>query len=412
MKLLSRISLLIAFILFFLGVKSQENFTAASIVTSRNDTLKGLIDLKKGENPVCYFKGKSGSETKEYKPSDIKSIKYENGILIISKVARSVKGNSIQFMEVLVLGAANLYSFYDGLNSHFILEKSGDILDLSKAGQKVFSKGKLFEYDAPKYTSLLRYAFADYQKLYPLIDQASLSESSLIEIAMKYNKYKNGGQEIKVYKEPLPRAKLRVSPLVALNSTRLTFNNSFFYPNYQIISSYPYLSAGIVLNSAFIRSKTNFSLQVSGEYGKSSFYGSGISPANSFSEEVRISFATIKGKGGIKYIYPKGKFRPSLMISANVISIQNVSGKITDHVENPETPVQEFKDVMILTNSPLVGYSLDLGLGYYGNKLRPFLNIGYENSTGNHIVDPKYAFASKDFHNKLSTIYLSAGIFF
>jgi hypothetical protein len=407
-----QIIVLICFIFSFQGVRSQERYLPGCIVTNENDTLRGFVHIRE-DYSVSFFKANLRSEKKEYGPSILKTIILNDGKVYASNLfCSSLEENPI-FMEVLALGSANLYTYPDHAVAHFVLKKAdGKVFDFSKSGHKVFSEGKLLKYDQNKYTALLRFAFAEKWDLYPLIDQASLSESSLIEITSKYNKNFASDRKSIVYKNPLPRIKLKIGPIVGLNTSSLKFNNSFFYSHYQTISSNPYLSGGLFLNSVFPRSNTNFSLQISGEFGSSSYNATGISPANGSNEEIDISFSSLKGKGGLKYTYPKGKFRPALMISGNLISIGDVYGKITDHPEPGETDIQQFKDFMMVTNTPLVGYSVDLEIGYQGLKGRPFLNIGYDHSMGGHKITKKYFFADNLFKNDITTIHFSAGVYF
>ena len=165
------------------------------------------------------------------------------------------------------------------------------------------------------------------------------------------------------------------------------------------------------MNTIFPRINENLSLQVSGEYGKSNYYGTGISPANGGFEEISIDLTSLKGRAGIKYTYPKGKFRPSLMFGGNILWNTNKDGSIIDHAENP-LYVLQYKNYMI-ANAPMVGFSVDLGIDYHISPLIvPFLDLGIERSRNFQLIGAVSIYAQGRFVTIINTFHISTGIYF
>jgi hypothetical protein len=202
--------------------KSQSNFSQGYIVTPQNDTIKGFVDYKTGSNTV-FFKTDLQSGAKEYHPESIQSFRIKNHKPYISKAYQTGEGTSSKFMQLLVSGKADLYTFPDGKTDHYILDKKdGKSYEFTKNGEKVYNEGRIIAYDSKKYRAILTLAFADDQNLYPLIDLASFSESSLVEITKGYNKNQVKEMKTIAYKDP----KFKIAPYISGNVSNLTFNNT------------------------------------------------------------------------------------------------------------------------------------------------------------------------------------------
>jgi len=90
------------------------------------------------------------------------------------------------------------------------------------------------------------------------------------------------------------------------------------------MGSYP--SIGLLLNTSLPKANEKLSFQVSGEFGKGYFYGTGVNSRNDAFEEVHLHTSILKGKAGLKYTYPKGKIRPTLMIGGTILKLFNIDG--------------------------------------------------------------------------------------
>jgi hypothetical protein len=101
------------------------------------------------------------------------------------------------------------------------------------------------------------------------------------------------------------------------------------------------------------------------------------------------------------------------MAGGNISWITDKSGKIVDHAE-PGTSlnIADYRDYMI-GNSPMAGYSLELGIDYHITPtIAPFLNLGFDSSRNLSVINPVGSYAEHNFYSVIRTIRIIAGIYF
>ena len=410
----------IYFILFlccFYNSQGQTNFLPGYVINNDNDTLQGLIDYR-GEarnSKRCDFKENENAPAREFLPFSIKGYRFTGGKFYVSKNMLTDGKEVPIFLEFLVNGISDLYYYSDGKNSHYFIEKADkQMFELTDEQQLIYRDGNDFSIHSKRYIGLLKLAFADCQKIYPMIDRAKFDEKSLIAITKKYHNYVCNGEKCIIYEKQLPAIRVKFGPYVSMNGSFLKFKANNLYQNVHFkIANYP--TIGLLLNTSLPKVSEKLSFQVSGEFGKSYFYGTGINPDNSAFEEVHFHTSIIMLKAGLKYTYPKGKIRPTLLVGGNFIKMMKIDARrIEEELINSIIYTTERKDVP--GGDMLFGANVNIGIDYHHtSSLVSFLSLGYENSsTKNELVlsPTTNAIIRPSASTIINTINLHAGIYF
>ncbi len=296
MNFISKLSLIFLLFTCFLDLKGQSDFRPGYIITNNSDTVNGLIDYRGAERnaKVCVFKTDKSSDAKQYQPFDIKGYGFPGHRFYVSKQIK-LNGDGMPFFaEFLVNGATSLYYYARDSRIYYLIEKkNGQQVELTNTQDTLNVSGGQYIRESKKNIGLLRFAFSDCQKLYPMIDKATLEGKFLISLVKKYNECTGGDEETIVYKKQPPFLRFKIAPFVSIARPYLKFNDSY---RYQTVASKPIISPsiGFLCNALLPRVSEKFSLQLSGEYGKNSFYGKGISPVTSAQEEVFVDISGVK----------------------------------------------------------------------------------------------------------------------
>ena len=114
MKNLNRI-----FFISLLAISSisygQRDYKPGYIITNKNDTVHGFINLKSNyqNSRQCEFKRNIDQEPDTYLPFDIKGYRVENSKFYVSKEVPLNDTTEKVFLEYLVEGIVNLYYLKD-----------------------------------------------------------------------------------------------------------------------------------------------------------------------------------------------------------------------------------------------------------------------------------------------------------
>ncbi len=367
-------------------LKAQTDFRPGYVITNTNDTLRGLIDYRGAvrNSKRCDFKESQESAVKEYLPGDIKAYRYIDSKFYVSK--KTGEDNWL-FLEFVLNGIADLYYYFDGENTHYYIEKTdGKMFELTNEEEHFTQNGRQYVRESKSYLGYLRYAFSDCPQIMPMLGGTAFDMKSLTNITKKYHDYMCDGEKCIIYEKKSTGMKFSLLPFVSMNSSSLSFDGIEKYlAVYGIVNfnSAVYPSIGLKIKATLPRASEKLTLQFSGEYGKSYFYGSGdgTGPNSTYFEEVQVHLSSLKGKAGIKYTYPKGKVRPTAMIGGNILYLMNKDVKrIEDRIENKTVYLNKFNDDIFPTHL-LSGLTFEVGTDYHlSDNLVPFLNIGYDRS--------------------------------
>ena len=165
----------------------------------------------------------------------------------------------------------------------------------------------------------------------------------------------------------------------------------------KVPANYP--SVGLSLNTSLPKASEKLSFQLSGEIGK--IYSHGTGTNSSEFEEVHFHATLIGLKGGLKYTYPVGKIRPTLLIGGDLIELVNKdSRRIGEYQYYNTIYTSEIRDVP----SPdfLFGYHAELGFDFLiTSSITAFFNLGYVSS-----VNSKSSWESQSRVDNYSSAYL------
>lgn len=420
MNKILKVTLSMLLFLCFYDLEAQTDFRPGYVITNQNDTLKGFIDYRGDtrNSKKCDFKESETSQVKEYQPLDIKAYRLNDSKYYVSKKIQSGGPEKQLFLEFLVDGIADLYYYANGSEAHYFIEKkNGQLFELIKEQERAFIDGKLYEIDKKGYIGLLRYAFGDCPNIFPLLDNTTLDNKSLVEATKKYHEYVCTDQQCIIYEKKLPGIKISFGAYLSMNGSTLTFSNSrdMTYAAMKVKMAF-YPSVGFLLNATLPRMNEKLTFQASGEIGKSYYYGTGSIPQWIVSEELKLHLVTMTSSVGVKYTYPKGKIRPTFALRGNAIWLLSKDDKRTVIFEDGADPsMTDLKSFM--KPNLLYGYSLKAGVDYHINSsVIPFLSLGYDDSVGQqtYALGPPNSPLSYTARARVSarTISLTAGIYF
>lgn len=397
------------FLLCLYNLHGQTNFIPGFIITNENDTLHGLVDYRGDSRNCkrCDFKENINSPTREFLPFSIQGYRFNDSKFYVSKNVLIQGKVEPVFLEFMVNGISDLFYYADGVNFHYFIEKAdGQFFELTDEVRKFNRNGIEYSARLKQYVGYLKLAFADCQQLYPMINAATLDSKSLIAITKKYHDYVCDGEKCIIYEKKLPIVKVRFGAFVSMNSSFLYFKEHEGYQGVDFkMSTYP--SYGLLLNTSLPRASEKLSFQLSGEFGKTYFYGTDTHPKYADFEEVHLHTSLIKVKAGFKYTYPKNKIRPTLLIGGNFIKITQSEGRRIENVLSNSTVFTGlYNDVPI--SDPLFGANMTTGIDFHHSpSLVSFLNLGFEYNMGKKNLARSYGVTTH-----INNINLHAGIYF
>jgi hypothetical protein len=408
MNLFFRLNLLLFFFLCMPDLMAQTDFRPGYVITNKNDTLHGLIDYRGDlrNAKICVFKENETSASREYLPGQIKAYRFLESKYYISKNVPVNGTKKDLFMEFLVDGIADLYYYRDANDSHYFIEKrDGQLFELKNTEGIIKKDDMPYFLQKKEYVGLLKYAFADCPQLFKNIENSTLATKSLVSITKKYHNYVCNDEQCIIYEKKIPAVKMTWAPFASLNMSTLNIakrSDQYEYIKFQN-SFYP--SIGVLLNTTMPLVNEKLSLQVSAEVGKNYFYGTGTYAHNNSFNEVHLHSTILKGKGGVKYTYPTGKMRPTIMAGVHVAKLVNRKGRRIEEANNNGTiSTFEYAEDVLADNN--FGFNIDLGINYLKfSSFTPFVSIGFSSSSGKK----GEWFPS---HTKLKTICISTGVYF
>jgi outer membrane protein W len=396
---------------------AQTDSKPGYVITNKNYTLHGLVDYRGDakNSQICVYKENETSDSKEYLPGQIKAYRFLESKYYVSKNIPENGTKKNMFLEFLVNGIADLYYYRDiNNNPHFFIEKrDGQLFELKNTQEMIKNNDSPYywerrEYllEKKEYIGLLKYAFADCPQLFESINNATLDTKSLINITKKYHNHVCNGEKCIIYEKKLPAIKLTFAPFASMNVSYLNIVGG--HEQYENIkfqnSTYP--AIGVLVNTTMPRENEKLSLQVSADIGKNYFYGTGTYVQDNSFNEVHLHSTILKAKGGFKYTYPTGKFRPTIMAGANFTTLFDVKGRRVEEV-NRNGMISTFEYATDVLGSNNIGFNLDLGVDYHKlGPFTPFIDVSFSSSSGSK------GQGQYPINTKLKTISINAGFYF
>jgi len=324
---------LLFFILLFVyivGIQAQRDFRKGYIITNGQDTLYGWIDYRGDirNAKICSFKKTESEQVTEYTPSDIAAYRFIDGKYYESKNIGSVDAPDLIFLEYLVNGLVKLYHYRDGgLNSRYYIEKDSRIVELKTEESEIEVAESIRIKTQKSHVDVLK-TILNVQEMRDEIEKSKLEHSSLIDVAKKYHQYIcTDGSECIVYEKEKTKPIVRVAPVAGVDFSLLKVMNRN-KPNYYPERSTSFV-CGVNLNMSMREISEKLFVQMEALYSKYTMsYFWETNQTLKQTTDVHIQSNILKLGLGIKYEYPKGKWRPTL--TAGMSAIYMPDGSITE----------------------------------------------------------------------------------
>ena len=403
-------------ILLFLCVSTteffgQKNYVKGYITKNNNDTVAGLINFRLDEQNAqsCLFKLSETTPEQIFYPGDILNYRfsdegkyYVSHKIIIDSISRLV------FLEYLVDGTMNLYYYKDSktfLEYYFFEDEYGKMTMLEKKPDKII---KSVIHSDNEYIGVLTYLFQDYPTVRKKLSKGPIpmtyERGNMIEISKEYHKQTcDSGQECIVfandYKKQYVDVKFSVyGGLQIMNySLHLLLENPEYIPG-PMNSTYPTIGGQVFITSP--RRSKSFGLLldigISGIKGKhEDASGTTFPTYRKFEFEASI----LMGKIDAKYVYPKGKIRPSVEAGFSYFYLFNKSNHLhTERKVYEDIKIKDIDDYQSLPVPSLLGFNCGIGLDWMlKNNKSICCRISYDdvNSMKNKQAKTTYYFTNR-----------------
>lgn len=179
-----KIFLIVSIMAFIcLGVNAQSNYKRGYIITNDNDSIAGWIDFRtdKMNQKQCKFKPSEQEKETIYLPGEIAGYRFtDEGNYYVSRDIEINEELQKVFLEYMVQGMMNLYSYYDGQQYFFFEDAAGKMTMVTKKPDEI-KDSKYFE--DKKYKGVLLYMFKDYAPVGDVVKKANFNQKSMIDIA-------------------------------------------------------------------------------------------------------------------------------------------------------------------------------------------------------------------------------------
>lgn len=201
-------TLLFLLVYIAVAVNAQNNFKDAYYINLQNDTVYGQIDLNidKQNAKECRFRcSATSSDITVFLPGEIAAYRFLNeGKYYVSRDVVIENISQKVFLEFLVQGVMNLYYFQNenDRSYYFFEDENYEMVPISKQPNRVEGN-----YSIPdnRYKGVMKYVFKDYAPVVAQIDNISYDQKSMIKIAKTYHdNVCVTGEECIVYQNPNP----------------------------------------------------------------------------------------------------------------------------------------------------------------------------------------------------------------
>jgi hypothetical protein len=184
--------LLLPCFLFALALQAQDNnFRPAYIITMKQDTIYGEIDLRTNRINAqrCTFRATGSDEIREFKPFDILGYRFiKEGKFYVSKEIVVRQGQRAPvFLEYLLEGMRSLY-YYETQKSVpvYFVQKDNQLVKVDAPSMEDRKAGYITRQDKARYMARLR-AVYDAPQVESEIANSTYTRSSMIKIARDYH---------------------------------------------------------------------------------------------------------------------------------------------------------------------------------------------------------------------------------
>jgi hypothetical protein len=371
-------------------ISAQSDFRKGFIITNNNDTVSGLIDFRGdiSNSERCIFKAGENEAQVEYNPQEIKGYRFLESKFYISKTI-SIKGKESQvFLEYLLNGIVDLFSYKNMDGLYFFMQKEGGpLVEINEPEVVTYVNGNASTIRTDKkYIGRLKYTFSDAPEMAGEIEKVTPDRKSLIKISKKYHEQVCKDDQCIVYEKKLHIAKINIGPVIGVRMLsiipeELTFRGIYssddtYHCNFDASNTFSY---GLFFNISLPTENGRLKLQYDGLINSNKFESYYTVKALSSTEDFDFSLKStdLSHHFLLHYDFTKTKFRPFMLVGAFV----NQKLKLEKEGFDPDDYLVE-----IFPKDGYPGFSIGLGVAYQINeKKEATLKVSYRRGYGSFI---------------------------
>lgn len=371
--------LLIILLFSFTILFGQSNYKKGYIITNENDTVYGLIDFRtdRVNHQQCKFKTSSKATEQLFHPGDIWGYRFINeGKYYISHEIEIEESRKTVFLEFMVQGMMNLYSYIDSKQQYFFFEDQDGSMQMITKKPNVIDDNKVIVDN--RYRGALSYMFKDYNTLIDASQKAEFNQKTMIELTKQYHDITcTTGEECIVFENKNPDndgIKIDISAYIGAQQFTYLFKDYENNNYYKSKSFAPAIGAQFGLYNP--RWSKSFSLQLDVSFSRFKKDGPIDLSKMSYISSQTISYKgyAFSGKVGFRYIYPKYKLKPFVDVGFSSIFLIGESCTLSYIYSSNSTNDLDYK-----LKSFAYGYYASLGLAYNLRKAQSiFVQFSYE----------------------------------
>jgi hypothetical protein len=414
----------VVFVVFSLSVnaRAQIGFVDGYVITTANDTVRGLISDRgnMGNSAVCKFKESKKSNVTTYLPGEIKSYRFNDGKYYKSLEVIDKDKKKLAFAEVLLEGEVSLYYYWKNSDVKYYIEKNSglvhplpiEIITLKNKSIDPDYTQRSYSFEIVAYKDTLESIFKDCSALIPKIEEVDYTTADFMEITKEYLNCNDGRSDRIGYEKKLERVEPSFGVFSGVQLSKVAFLESDINSNFS--SSVPF---GLFYNVPipWLNDRISFQVEL---YANRLNYNTGFNNIPSIYESITISNDLVALPLMIKYSLPLGRLSPTVGIGKEFAYIFNSDVKTEPRFYFTDNELENIvygyrQRGFYLHDNQMGGWFLDIGLEYkLGRKFSVYSNLRFqsnlnliieEQSFSNHMF---YVAEKKNFiDNPHSNIY-------
>jgi hypothetical protein len=376
-----------------LNTKAQSDFKDGFIITNKQDTVYGLINIRRSNFDECVFKKSLDSDPETYKPREIHSYRIINGKYYISMTVpirnsdvilqdiifdqqnRDGKIQNVRFKdstitqknlfaEYLLDGIVKMYFVKDNGSHYFVQSPNNRLVELKKDKIETKHNGVLYAVnERDSYKGVLLSIVGNEPSLKSRISNMSFEHRDIIDIGKKYHELTCKNGKCIVYQKNITPLILDYGILIGAQKPFLKNSEDILDDAYNKadFTSTPSLEIGVELRlNNLIPDHESFSLKFAAEYWRNQFKDNSYHPYYDYREETfNYSFSNIKiDIDGVLKLSPKLEH---LFIEAGFSMCFNFANKYSLSKSTSSTEVVDTFNLLKIGFNGALGYEHPIG---------------------------------------------------
>jgi hypothetical protein len=373
----------LVFILYLNNGYAQKNYKPGWVVTNKNDTLHGSINLKSNRHNsrMIEFKISKDQSPQTYTPDDIKAFKIDNSKYYVS---REIVLNNIRkkvFLEFLVQGIVDLYFLRENQMDYFFIRKDSTITLLLNTEKTLVTKyGDTYSGNSNQYIGILTYLFKDSPELKDKIANTGYKNNSLIKLTKDYHNSVCKDYACIDYTKKTKNS-VAIEPNLGIINSWMGFKKS----SYHTYNSQAAFGLNVRFSSNWSSNRWNVLLGLN--YSNNDLVGKYTSSAFNETFQINAKYSILRIPISLQYLFPEKRIQPFISLSYNNILLLNQNSSIMRTETN----------YTYLVRSKLLNYeeAMSFGIGLkYNFKKSSYIFVKSE-------VEMRKSFSTDDILNSI-----------